>query len=198
MHFLRISALSTSNNGRTSWEIANKVFVSYHHANDQYYRDRFERLFDYHYDIMVSESVQMGDIDPNLQTETVRQKIRDEYLRNPTVTVVLIGAKTWQRKHVDWEIGMSIRDTEKNPRAGLLGIFLPTHPDYGRDRYNPHIIPPRLYDNVQCEFAKLYHWTESPNRIQSWIHEAFKRRYEITPNNSYPSFKNNRSGTGWQ
>ena len=41
-----------------------KVFVSYHHANDQDYRNYFEGLFANIYDIMVSKSVQIGDIDP--------------------------------------------------------------------------------------------------------------------------------------
>jgi len=46
-----------------------KTFVSYHHANDQCYRDLFEKMFADHYDIMVSLSVQIGDIDTNLNTE---------------------------------------------------------------------------------------------------------------------------------
>ena len=92
-----------------------KVFVSYHHDNDQAYRNAFENLFANTYDIMVSKSVQIGDIDPNLKVETIRQKVRDEYLRDSTVTVVLIGSATWQRKHVDWEIGSSIRHTQLNP-----------------------------------------------------------------------------------
>ena len=50
------------------------VFVSYHHANDQAYRDYFERLFAQTYNVMVSKSVQIGEIDPYLNTETVRQK----------------------------------------------------------------------------------------------------------------------------
>ena len=45
----------------------------------------------------VSESVEIGDIDSNLNTETIREKIRDESLRDSTVTVVLSGAYTWQR-----------------------------------------------------------------------------------------------------
>ena len=105
-----------------------KVFVSYHHANDQEYRETFERWFSDVYDIMVSKSVEIGEINPNLKTDTIRQKIRDEFLRDSTVTVVLIGAETWKRKHVDWEIGASIRDTKFNPRSGLLGILLPTYP----------------------------------------------------------------------
>lgn len=174
-----------------------KVFVSYHHENDQYYRDLSENIFSNIHDIMVSKSVQIGDIDPNLKTDTIRQKVRDGYLRNSTVTVVLIGSETWKRKHVDWEIGSSIRKTEYNPRSGLLGIFLPTHPDYRRDKYNPYICPPRLHYNVENGFAKLYDWNDSPYAVQGWIHEAFERRDTIIPDNSYLSFVNNRSGNRW-
>ena len=39
-----------------------KVFVSYHHENDQGYRNRFEKLFADAYNIMDSISVKLGDI----------------------------------------------------------------------------------------------------------------------------------------
>ena len=174
-----------------------KVFVSYHHDNDQYYRNLFEHYFGYNYDIMVSKSVQIGDISPKISTETIRQKIRDEYLKDSTVTVVLIGAETWKRKHVDWEIGSSIRQTKYNSRSGLLGIFLPGHPNYGSDRYNPYIIPPRLHYNVKCNYADLYDWNTTPYKVQSWIDVAFNKRNSVNPDNSYSSFKSNRSGSRW-
>lgn len=72
---------------------------------------------------MVSESVEIGDIHPDLPTERIRQIIRNEYLRDSTMTVVLVGAYIWQRKFVDWEIGSSIRKMQNNPRSGLLGIY---------------------------------------------------------------------------
>lgn len=188
------------------------VFVSYHHANDEQWRDRFENLFANHYDIMISKSVQIGDIPDYTPTDRIRQIIRDEYLRESTVTVVLIGSETWKRKHVDWEIGSSIRDTQYNSRSGLLGIILPNS-IYGTSYsppslehiltndnqvwYNPHTIPPRLYDNVKCGFAKIYKWNENPDIVQQWIHEAFNRRNTIYPDNSFPSFTNNRSGDRW-
>jgi len=174
-----------------------KVFVSYHHTNDQNYRKQFEELFVDIHDIIVPKSVQIGEIDPHLPAERIRQIIRDEYLRDTTVTVVLIGIETWKRKHIDWEIGGSIRETKYNTRSGLLGIFLPSHSDFGRNGYNKHIIPPRLSDNADCGFAKLYDWSEKPYNIQNWIHDAFKRRGQINPDNSYSSYKNNRSGERW-
>ena len=77
---------------------------------------------------IVDRSVDTGNIDDTgLKTATVRQKIRDDYIRDATVAIVLIGPRTWQRKHVDWEIGSSIRKTKRNPRCGLLGIVLPNH-----------------------------------------------------------------------
>ncbi len=178
------------------------VFVSYHHTNpDQIYRNDFENYFAVHHEVMISKSVQIGEIDPNLQTETVRQKIRDEYIREATVTIVLIGQNTWQRKHVDWEISSSIRDTAKNPRSGLLGIFLPSYPMGANNTFNPKTIPPRLYDNWKDErkrFAHLYNWTNDPKQLKAWIHRAFEDRNKIVPDNSYPHFVNNRTGNEWQ
>lgn len=175
-----------------------KVFVSYHHSpNDQKYRNDFERLFAERHGVMISKSVQIGDIDPNLATETIRQKIRDEYLRDSTVTVVLIGPETWKRKHVDWEIGSSIRQTKYSSRSGLLGIILPTYPRSDPSKYSHYTIPPRLHDNIECGFAKIYNWSADPVSVQKWIHEAFERRNTINPDNSFPNFVNNRSGERW-
>lgn len=174
-----------------------KVFVSYHHANDQFYRDQFERIFVNVHSIMVTKSVQIGDIAPYLKTQNVRQIIRDKYLSDSTVTIVLIGRETWKRKHVDWEISSSIRHTLYNSRSGLLGIFLPSYPLAGGNKYNPHTIPPRLYKNVENGYAKLYNWSTNPYLVKDWIHDSFKNRFLRNPDNSYPSFVNNRTGAQW-
>lgn len=177
-----------------------KVFVSYHHANDQWYRDQFEHLFTKINDIFVSKSVQIGDIAENLKTETIRQKIRDEYLRDTTVTVVLIGAETWKRKHVDWEISSSIRHTKYSNRSGLLGILLPSyHSHYNIEyrKYSHCSVPPRLSANLKNGYAKLYNWNNNPYLVQSWIHKAFEDRMNLIPINSYPSFSKNRTTNTW-
>ncbi len=175
-----------------------KVFVSYHHKNDQGYRDKFETLFADTHDIMVSNSVQIGEIDAGLKTETVRQKIRDEYLRDSTVTVVLIGSETWKRKHVDWEIASSIRQTQYSSRSGLLGIILPSYSRTDVTKYDRYTIPPRLYDNIKCGLAEIYNWTTDHEKIKKWIHEAFEKRNLITPDNSFENYLKNRSGDRWQ
>ncbi len=174
-----------------------KVFVSYHHANDQGYRNRFEELFANVYDIMDSRSVGIGDIPRGLNTDEVSRRIRDNNLRDSTVTVVLVGKDTWRRMHVDWEIAATVRDTYANDRSGLMGILLPAHPSFGKDDYDPYTIPPRLHDNVECGFAELYDWNESSNDVAGWIDSAFRRRDSVNPDNSHVRFARNCRGTRW-
>jgi hypothetical protein len=173
------------------------VFVSYHHKNDEAYKIEFERLFSGIYDILETKAVSDGDINTYIKTETIRQKIRDEFIRTATVTVVLIGSETWKRKHVDWEISSSIRDTQLNSRTGLIGIILPTYPRTDTNSYIEGTIPPRLYDNQKCGFSKIYNWSNDPHQVQQWIHEAFNRRKQINPDNSREMFGQNRSTSSW-
>lgn len=185
-----------------------KVFISFHHDN-QNYKDRFVEMMERNF---VDKSVHDDDIDDtNIPAETIRQKIRDEFIADATVTVVLIGPCTWQRKHVDWEISSSLRDTNNNPRCGLLGLLLPNHrnfKDFANKGYERKLIPPRLADNVDGDnpFAIVDRWSGSnneANRIRRLIHQAYLRRdKDPAPNiRTTPPFARNRPGDcsrGWQ
>ncbi len=171
-----------------------RVFISDHHALDESYKKIFELRFGNAFGAIVPGSVNDGDIDPNLPTETIRQKIRDEYFRDTSVTVVLIVAQTWQRKHLDWEIGSSIRDTSANPRSGLLGIVLPTYPRADKSKYNSRTISLRLHDNIECGFASINNWSQDATTVQDWVHQAYLRRSSEQPDNSRASFGKNRTG----
>ena len=58
-----------------------RVFISYHHANDQSYRNIFQYRFGNRFGAVIPGAVGLNDIDPNLPEETIRKKIRDEYLQ---------------------------------------------------------------------------------------------------------------------
>ena len=179
-----------------------KVFISFH-EEDLGHKEQFVQKGK---NVFVDRSVDTGDIkDEGLKVETIRQKIRDEYIRDATVAIVLIGPKTWQRKHVDWEIGSSIRNTRRNPRCGLLGIILPNHPDYQKKERKPRLMPPRLADNAKGDdpYALVYDWppTRAEARLREWIHRAFVRRSGKPPDNSRDSFARNRTRDhlkGWE
>ena len=169
-----------------------KVFVSYHHARDQKYADMLRAALA---DDMVDKSVHERDIDDRIKTATIRQKIRDDFIADASVTIVLVGPETYTRKHVDWEIGSSLRKTKNHPRCGLLGILLPNHPDYGKPRRDS-LIPPRLATNLkgQDPYAQMYNWPENNSlvRIRKWIDKAYRRRDGTPPNNGLRPFANNR------
>lgn len=102
-----------------------KVFISYHHANDQWYKEELLRLNKVH-DIFIDGSVNIGDIDDDLPSETIRQIIRDSYLADSTVTILLVGTETKNRKHVDWELKSSMINGNVNKKSGILVITLPS------------------------------------------------------------------------
>ncbi len=181
-----------------------QVFISYHDCDaDRPYKERFTELLK---GSIIDKSVHDDDIDDNpLKTETVRQRIRDEFIRGATVTVVLIGNCTWQRKHVDWEIGSSLRATKKNSRCGLVGILLPSNSKRGNKTINPRVLPPKLAINLGGDdpYAKIYNWPKRDvtRRFRRWINEAFERRKGTNPSIGKTQFKKNRSGNcnrGWK
>lgn len=152
-----------------------KTFVSYYHKDDQEYREKFENLFE---DLIISKSVEEDDINADNSDEYIKQLIQKEYLKDTTVLVVLVGPNTKCRKHVDWEISGAI-STKVGGNSGLLGIILPSHPDYGNNEYHPENLPTRLAANIKSEYGILRDWTNDRVKMQKYIEEAFSKKSEV-------------------
>lgn len=170
-----------------------KVFITYHHENDEDYRRRFEKIVG---DNMVNCSVDLGDIDPDLQKDEIYRQIR-KYISDATVIVVLIGSETWKRKYVDWEIYSALRNTDASPRCGILGVFLPNS-CLKYNEYDKHQIPPRLSKNVDNRYGILMRWSEDSETVKRCIDDAFKQRNgDINPDLSDTLFRKNHVGERW-
>ncbi len=102
-----------------------KVFISYHHKNDQWAKDALTTANE-RYRLFHDYSVDLGDIDDVLPSQSVRRIIRDEYLRESTVTILLVGTETYKRKHVDWELYSSMYDGAVNKKSGIVVVQLPS------------------------------------------------------------------------
>ncbi len=102
-----------------------KVFISYHHINDQLYKEALLQINELN-DIFIDSSVDTGDIEDGLSDDIIRQKIRDEYLKDSTVTIILVGLETKKRKHIDWEIYSIMFNGKVNKQSGVLAINLPS------------------------------------------------------------------------
>ena len=80
------------------------------------------------------------DFVDSVDTDYIKRRIREKYLADSTVTIVLLGSGTWGRKFVDWEISSSLRNDAANKRSGLLVIPLPS-------MNNTAKLPDRVRDN---------------------------------------------------
>lgn len=102
-----------------------KVFISYHHANDQWYKNQIGN-WARQYSLFEDISVHTGNIDDDDKTsDRIRQIIRDDYLIDSEVTLVLVGSETNGRKHVDWEVKSSMIDGKLNKKSGIVIVMLP-------------------------------------------------------------------------
>ena len=113
-------------------------------------------------------------------------------MADTTVLVVLVDPKTKCRMHVDWEISGAI-STKVGGNSGLLGILLPSHPDYGNEKYDAKNLPARLAENVKSGYALLRDWTSDRIQMQKWIEEAFANKSKVDNRitTSIPQMKNN-------
>lgn len=143
-----------------------KVFVSFHHDNDQKYKDSLVK-WGVENNIFIDGSVDMGEIPDDWTSQQIREYIRDEHLKDTSVTILLVGTEIKNRKHIDWELFSSMYDGKKNKKSGILVINLPS---------------------VDCKYHTLCSQEEKtavlPD-VKNWItitdRTEFERRYPYMP-----------------
>lgn len=151
-----------------------KVFVSHYHGHS-WETDSFLRDFG---DVFIRKTVgALGDENfiksPN--PDYVMQCIRDDYIGDSTVTIVLVGTCTHSRRYVDWEIKGSLQRSGDGFANGLLAIQMPSAP-------NGAFLPPRLELNWNGEhrncYARYYRYPQSTYELREWIEDAFDSRMQ--------------------
>ena len=144
-----------------------KVFITYHHQNDQCAKEELLALNERH-SIFIDKSVHAGDISDDLDDESIRRVIRDDYLRDSTVTILLVGKETKGRKHVDWEVYSSMFDGTVNTKSGILVINLPCTESTSFTASHGESEKARVYPEVS-------NWMNVDSRAE------YQRRYPYMP-----------------
>ena len=110
------------------------------------------------------------------------RQIRELYLTDSTVTIVMVGACTWARRYVDWETASTLRNDANNKRSGLLAIQLPG---------GKKLLPARVVDNVKRDsagrdigYARCITYPETLSRLRNMIEEVSAQRDEVPVNTS--------------
>jgi hypothetical protein len=145
--------------------MARRVFFSFHYQNDIF---RVNQIRNSH---VVEGCAAAGFQDASLWEEARRKgdsaikTLIDNGLLNSSVTVVLIGEQTAQRRYVTYEIEKSLERGN-----GLLGIHIHNIRNYdGRTSFFPGAVPEAL----RRASAPVYTWDRS--QFGTWVEEAYQR-----------------------
>lgn len=152
-----------------------RIFVSYHHRADRWYYEEFSRVFHDRLEVIEDCSVER-EIDSE-DPEYVHRAIRENCISGTSCTIVLCGAQTFGRKHVDWEI-----KTTLDKEHGLIAVRLPTNVGDGAGKW---YVPDRLLDNIENGYALTTTWTEihsTPALLTIKIAEARAREKRLIKN----------------
>jgi len=155
--------------------VRRKCFISYHHA-DQEAVNQFVRDFDHARDCFIARGLgeeMPGDIINSSNTDYVMSKIRERFLADSTVTIVLIGRCTWARRYVDWEIQSSLRRGQYSTPNGLLGIKLPSFSGNFPDRFNKNLSSD--FPRIDC-YARHMEYPSTTATLVNAIEAAYQRR----------------------
>lgn len=147
-----------------------KVFISYHHENDQEYKEELVKIGKGH-SMFVDRSVDTDDIPDKLGDKQILRAVRDKHLEDSTVTIVLVGTETKHRKHVDWEIHLSMSTYEgsTNERSGIVVINLP-------GIYADGFVAPYGDKERELLYSDIKPWKQRTNR-----RAEYKQRYPHMP-----------------
>ena len=151
-----------------------RVFVS-HYKGDRIEVDQFIKKFGGHTGVFTPRVLGAGDnydyID-STDTNYVMSQIRDRYLRDSTVTIVLVGRCTHGRRYIDWEIKSSLTQASDGLPNGLLAIQL-------RSASNGAPLPERFKLNWKSDgncYARFRPYPGSDAKLATWIEDAFQAR----------------------
>ena len=102
----------------------------------------------------------------------IMTQIRQKYLQDTTVTIVLVGSCAHSRRYVDWELKSSLRQGQYTPN-GVMGIILPSQGDSCD-------LPQRLANNwsqghANC-YARYWVYPSSGQELREWIEDAYSAR----------------------
>jgi hypothetical protein len=146
-----------------------KCFISYH-KDDEYAVQAFVNRFDNVQDTFIRRAILMPeDIVNSSDDDYVIAQIRNRFIGDSTVTLVMIGQCTWSRKFVDWEVQASLRQPADGLPNGLLAILLDPNAELG-------ILPQRVKLNHESGYARFYPYPDGAATLSGWIEDAYSAR----------------------
>lgn len=168
----RLEKIALSVVQRSKDPARHKCFVSYH-VDDETEVAAFIENFG---GVFIPTVVGITDDDDFVDSDDsdyIMYQIRQRYLSDSTVTIVMIGRCTWARRFVDWEVYASLRNYNAYGVSGLVAYSLPSVANYSGKQ-----LPPRVNDNVvgDDKYARWFKYPSDEGQVRAAIEEAFQAR----------------------
>ena len=160
--------------------IRRKVFISYF-KGDKPWVDALVR--DYGQQgtgVFIPRVVGVKDEDDFVNSDNpdyIISAIRERYIQDTSVTILIIGQCTHSRKYIDWEIKSSLRQPVKGMPNGLLGLAVaPPKDPFGNPIW--HVLPERFSINYKdkrpdLSYAQYRTWPTNAAELRKWIEESY-------------------------
>jgi hypothetical protein len=154
--------------------VKRRIFIS-HYKGD---RDEVDAFIDYFANELgiftpyVLGANENDDFIDSTDTSYVMTQIRKNYLKDSTVTIVLIGSCTHGRRYVDWEIKSSLRQGDYTPN-GLLGIILASQ---GGSAYLPSRFELNWSAGHNDCYARYWSYPVSGESLGEMMDDAYNAR----------------------
>jgi hypothetical protein len=152
-----------------------KIYLSYFEDDWPEVEAFMERFNEQPYPLITRAPFEMAeDIVKSGDSDYVKRRIREAYLKDSVVTVVLLGRCTWTRRIVDWELLASLENRGGTLPNGLLGVMLPSYEagDFP-DRLNLNL---RVDEETRDCYARVIPYPKSQEALTYELDDAFGAR----------------------
>ncbi len=155
----------------------NRLYVIYDHEHDDKYCRKLQSELT---SVCVSADALLSD---TINKDTAGH-LKEIFMKDISVSLVLIGRNTFESPRVDLELYASLLDVDEIPPAGLLGIVLPDCPGFKHSsNWSEQFLPTRFKENYFSGYAGLINWPENLQTILDEAERARVRKSIISPRN---------------
>lgn len=103
--------------------LKHNIVISCYNSMDEYYEFNLRGLISYENYLVCDNNI---DIDKNNMTDDeIRTAIREKYIQDATILILLCGPSTAKSEVIDWILNSAMVNTERYPALGILVVNLP-------------------------------------------------------------------------
>lgn len=132
-----------------------KVYISCYNNNDREYKNKLISLNKERnntiFELIKSETKQYISLDPKQDGFT--KWIKNKYLRDSEVLILLVGLETKNRKHIDWEVRAIMEENALYKKGGIMIVYLDDVVNKYGNRIPRSVLPKVLAENFGTQTA---------------------------------------------